>query len=352
MATANLPATLPGSAPPADPVTVDASTMEKVVVNGDLSKLDSAQRLQWYKARCDAAGLDPRTQPFQYITLQGKLTLYATKGATDQLIANRRLSVEIPERGYVADLGIYEVRCRVTSPDGRTVEDVAALPVAGLKGDNLCNAVMKCITKAKRRTVLSACGLGMLDESEVETIPDARQHHAGALPSAAGSHHARNHDNATGHGSGAYADPKTVAEYRQWLKGFVEDVNSKWLDKNTGPDGEIPHGVRSELLGTFQVSGHLLKWAVSEGIVNAPDDVRAGQRDKFVAVAWERQRGGMIEEAETYARRKWREARQALAALNAPEPAPPSDPEVDGDPDVDYEHTGDAADDNEPGSRG
>ena len=33
---------------------------------------------------------------------------------------------------------------------------------------------MKAETKAKRRVTLSICGLGMLDETEVESIPDAR----------------------------------------------------------------------------------------------------------------------------------------------------------------------------------
>jgi hypothetical protein len=32
---------------------------------------------------------------------------------------------------------------------------------------------MKCETKAKRRVTLSFCGLGMLDESEVESVPGA-----------------------------------------------------------------------------------------------------------------------------------------------------------------------------------
>ena len=34
---------------------------------------------------------------------------------------------------------------------------------------------MKAETKAKRRATLSICGLGMLDETEIETIPDARR---------------------------------------------------------------------------------------------------------------------------------------------------------------------------------
>jgi hypothetical protein len=143
--------------------------MEAVVVGGDLMRLSPAQRLEWYAGRCKAAGLDPRTQPFQYISLSGKLTLYATKAATDQLIAVHRLGVAIVDRRML-DGGIYEVVVRVTFPDGRIVEDVGAVSVPpGAKGEILSNAIMKAVTKAKRRTVLSACGLGMLDDSEVES---------------------------------------------------------------------------------------------------------------------------------------------------------------------------------------
>jgi len=39
---------------------------------------------------------------------------------------------------------------------------------------NLGNVQMKAVTKAKRRLTLSLCGLGWLDETEVETIRDAR----------------------------------------------------------------------------------------------------------------------------------------------------------------------------------
>jgi hypothetical protein len=42
-----------------------------------------------------------------------------------------------------------------------------------MRGD-FGNVVMKAVTKSKRRVTLSLCGLGMLDESEVETIPDAK----------------------------------------------------------------------------------------------------------------------------------------------------------------------------------
>lgn len=37
---------------------VEDSVLEAIVVRGDLSKLTPAQRLNWYQARCEAAGLD------------------------------------------------------------------------------------------------------------------------------------------------------------------------------------------------------------------------------------------------------------------------------------------------------
>jgi hypothetical protein len=292
---------------------ISPATLEAVIVNGDLSRLSPGQKVQWYKARCEAAGLDPRTQPFQYLQLQGKLTLYATKAATDQLIASRKLTVEIVERRHDESLGTYEVQCRVTFPDGRKVDDLAALTISGLRGDSLCNAVMKCVTKAKRRTVLSACGLGMLDETEVETIP-------GAVPDA---HHAKYHDNATGHGSGAYASPEMVKAFSAWLAAFVEDINTKWLDGITDQQGNISGP--GEIASTWQLSGHLLKWAKAEGLVNAPDDVRAGQRDKFTAVAWVKDQQAVIDEARNYCRTIWREAKVKLTQSALPAPASDDD---------------------------
>jgi hypothetical protein len=45
---------------------------------------------------------------------------------------------------------------------------------ANVKGEFRANLIMKAVTKAKRRVTLSICGLGFLDESEVESIADAK----------------------------------------------------------------------------------------------------------------------------------------------------------------------------------
>ena len=71
-----------------------AEIMERVALDGDLSKLDPSQRVAYYTQICESLGLNPFTKPFQYLKLQGKLTLYATKDATEQLCRKMMISLE------------------------------------------------------------------------------------------------------------------------------------------------------------------------------------------------------------------------------------------------------------------
>lgn len=156
------------------PVTTDGkdlegSTLVALITSGDMSGLDDGKKVAYYKARCEAAGLDPRTAPFQFIRLQGKEILYATKGATDQLCKVHRISVDVLEQKTEGDLRVVLVRAK--TGDGRHTDELGVVPVAGLKGGDLANALMKALTKAKRRAILSLCGLGMMDETELETVP-------------------------------------------------------------------------------------------------------------------------------------------------------------------------------------
>jgi len=54
---------------------MDATIMEQVVATGNLAALTPEQRVNYYRSVCDSLGLNPLTQPFQYITLNGNLTL-------------------------------------------------------------------------------------------------------------------------------------------------------------------------------------------------------------------------------------------------------------------------------------
>ncbi len=150
----------------------NAEAIEKVILGGDLSKLSPEDRISYHKMVCDSVGLNPLTKPFEYITLNGKLTLYAKKDATDQLRTINQVSVVIQAREVTE--GIYVVTARATLPSGRTDESIGAVPIDTLKGESRANAMMKAETKAKRRVTLSICGLGMLDETEIESIPGVK----------------------------------------------------------------------------------------------------------------------------------------------------------------------------------
>lgn len=151
---------------------VPATAIEAALARGDLSQLTANERVAYLKSVCESLGLNPLTRPFDYITLNGKITLYAKKDATDQLREKHNVSVVISSRDMLE--GVYVVTAKATLPGGRCDESVGAVSIQGLKGDHLANAVMKAETKAKRRVTLSICGLGILDESEAETIPDAK----------------------------------------------------------------------------------------------------------------------------------------------------------------------------------
>ena len=150
----------------------NSDVIESVITAGDLSKLNPVQRVNYYTAVCQSVGLNPLTKPFEYITLNGKMVLYARKDATDQLRDIRKVSITRLERERIDS--VYVVTAYAQTFDGRTDSSMGAVNIEGLKGDALANALMKSETKAKRRVTLSICGLGMLDETELGTIPDAR----------------------------------------------------------------------------------------------------------------------------------------------------------------------------------
>jgi hypothetical protein len=147
------------------------AVVDDVIARGDLSKLTPAQRVVHYHNVCRSLGLNHLTEPFQYITLNGKLKLYAKRDAADQLRKLNGISLAVVSQS-LAD-GLMTMRVRATDKTGRTDEDVGVVAVGGLKGEAAANAFMKAMTKAKRRVTLSIAGLGFLDETEVDDIPAA-----------------------------------------------------------------------------------------------------------------------------------------------------------------------------------
>ncbi len=142
---------------------------ESLVTRGDLSDLTPAERARHYIRTCEGLGLNPASQPFSFLTLQGKLVMYANRGASDQLAAMHRVTRRIirgPEEFTLGGQKLVIAVCEASMPNGRIETAIATVPMT-----DPVNVLMKAETKAKRRATLSILGLGMLDETELETIP-------------------------------------------------------------------------------------------------------------------------------------------------------------------------------------
>lgn len=150
------------------PALTPFEVIEKVITQGDLAKMSAGERVAFYWRTCESLGLNPLTRPFEYINLNGKLTMYARKDATDQLRKLNAVSVTEVRREKDEELGLLIVYARGRDKTGREDEATGVVAIKGLSGEALANATMKAETKAKRRLTLSLVGLGFLDESEVD----------------------------------------------------------------------------------------------------------------------------------------------------------------------------------------
>ena len=175
--------------------------LNNIILNGDISGLKDSEKLIYYKRICERYGLDPVGKPFQIIKFQdGKQTLYCTREGCQQLSFINNVSHQITDRQIqeTTEGKIFLVTARAVLPTGRFSESIGAVPLYKADGrwinqqppkksyfetngkyirliaDNYCNALMKTETKAKRRATLDLLGLGIMEEQEVETIPNVK----------------------------------------------------------------------------------------------------------------------------------------------------------------------------------
>lgn len=147
---------------------VSPEIMGDILLRGDLSGLNENQRIEYHNAICQRCKLDPVTRPFDYIKLNGKLVLYANKCCCGQLRRIHGISVIDCDTKIVGEL--FVVTVKVQNKIGRLDCGIGAVDIGRMQGLNKANAIMKCETKAKRRATLSICELGMLDDSELDTL--------------------------------------------------------------------------------------------------------------------------------------------------------------------------------------
>jgi len=152
----------------------------KLFTTGDLIDLDPKQKAQYLAALCGKLGLNPLSKPFDILYVKDqsgkqKAILYANRTASDQLRKIHNIRTEVVYDGplKIGELvreDVYRVDIDITFGE-RTERHVGCVSIGGLQGEALANAIMKCHTKALRRATLSIVGLGLPDESEVDTIP-------------------------------------------------------------------------------------------------------------------------------------------------------------------------------------
>ena len=153
-----------GIAPAAD------TSLLSLITKGNLNGMSDDQVIQVYVARCESIGVDPRTQPFDVLVLNGAKRLYPNSRLAEQLIQRHRLSTT-KTREETTPEGIRIVEVEVSDALGRKVSATGALFVKALTGQPLADAWMKCETKATRRAVLRFCGLGQIAEQpEIEDV--------------------------------------------------------------------------------------------------------------------------------------------------------------------------------------
>lgn len=205
---------------------LEFAVLEHVLGTGDLSKLSTQQRVAYYRQTCDKLGLNPLTRPFRFMAFQGQIVMYATRDAADQLRSLRKISLAVVNQKLDGDLFIVTVRA--TTPDGRSDEDMGAVTMGRLQGDARANAILKAITKAKRRVTLSICGLGFNDETEIETLPEAKtfEHDADQPPVATAQPIAR--DPAV---VGRMMDSYERGEARRMAAAFDRPSLSEWVSR-------------------------------------------------------------------------------------------------------------------------
>jgi hypothetical protein len=150
---------------------ISPQTLEHVLGTGDISKLTVPQRVEFYRAACKSLGLNPLTRPIRFLSFQGQMQAYFTRDGCDQLRKNHKITLHVMDKRSDGDVYIVTVRARM--PDGREDEDIGAVTLGRATGDSRANALMKCLTKAKRRVTLSICGLGWTAEDELDTMPGA-----------------------------------------------------------------------------------------------------------------------------------------------------------------------------------
>lgn len=149
---------------------VAISGLEMALIKNDLSEMAPDERIKYYIRVCESLQLNPVTRPFNYIMFKGEgdrevLQLYPTKNCAEQLREQHGVSLGAPKITFLDDLVQVEIDA---TKGNRKDTDCGIVSLANkygkLTGQNKANAIMKAISKAKRRVTFSICSMGFLND--------------------------------------------------------------------------------------------------------------------------------------------------------------------------------------------
>lgn len=144
------------------------SAIAKVILHKDLGKLTDIERVQYNTALCRVLGLEPLTNPIDYLSAKGgKLVPYINATGIAQLRRIHGVSTQITRRELDKEKN-YTVTAIAKDSTGRQEESVAIIFLGTTHGQSKADLMMKCCTKAKRRATLALIGLPTADGENIK----------------------------------------------------------------------------------------------------------------------------------------------------------------------------------------
>lgn len=200
-------------------------------------------------------------------------------------------------------------------------KDIVGQQAGKVENENIAdqrNTVLK--MAVKRAFVAASMCLGCASEmftQDIDDIYDLEAEEAEAFVPAPPPPPVNNN---TGHGHGKYVNAEKEREYDDARKAFVEKTNTEWVDRwQLKNNGHPMEGIKAELISSFQVNGHIVKWAVETGLLDAnliPSDCSIEQRRRFAAVVFSQHRREMGKEMLRYAKEQAANAELAFYRKN------------------------------------
>jgi hypothetical protein len=149
------------------------AAIARVILNRDLRSLTEVERVQYNLALCRSLGLNPLTNPIDYLINEGKMTPYINSIGVAQLRAIHGISTKITNRTTDSQ-HMHYVSAIATDANGRNEEATAIVALIDkygkpLLGQRRADKMMTAETKAKRRATLALVGIPWADGGNIRS---------------------------------------------------------------------------------------------------------------------------------------------------------------------------------------